>query len=53
MEKQNATTSFTYENIYGLRFCVLQTHPLLPGSLRRLPAYMQIAIYFSKGTGIV
>jgi len=29
MEKQNATTAFTYENIYGLCFCALQTHPLL------------------------
>jgi len=32
MEKQNATT---YENMYGL-----QTHPLLPGTLRRLSAYI-------------
>jgi len=33
MKKQNATAAFTYENIYGLCFCALQTHPLPPGTL--------------------
>jgi len=36
MEKPNATTAFTYENIYGLCFCALKTHHLLPSILRRL-----------------
>jgi len=40
MEKQNAITAFIYENIYGLCFCALQTHPLLPVTLRKLPAYI-------------